>query len=307
MKSIIGLFVLSFGIVNYVFAQYENNDPPLRLSAFHTAAQNDAFVGLTLLDKDSLEFVITDYLNASSQFVILSDSEVLDTIYENNLSYVVVEGLESLRKQLNNKSFISKSEILKYVSIDKRKFHIKKNDVLTIKNIESIYTSKEFKFIVEFTNGIKGYYTSYDPVKDLIEIESLKNSDTFNKYEGNEVDINNNQSSDEYDDDRRYYIGSESQQRNVTYRNIKEVLSVGLHNQENKMIVADYCVNRDGIVTAVELDADLTTVVASESQKKGIVKGIYGYKFSSDQNGPAQSCGVIRIRIANMDSYLGRF
>lgn len=104
----------------------------------------------------------------------------------------------------------------------------------------------------------------------------------------------------EYDDSGNGVFG-----RRVIQRNIKEVLDVGFENQEGKLIVAKFCVNRAGKITYAEIIDDETNAIIPFGREKDVLRGIYGYKLEADLRAPKEECGKLKIRISKINALIG--
>ncbi len=93
--------------------------------------------------------------------------------------------------------------------------------------------------------------------------------------------------------------------RRIKNRNINEVLRVGFENQEGKLIVAKFCVNRKGIVTFAELLDFETTAIIPEGKAKDVLRGIYGYTVEPQADAPAEQCGKLKIRLQTINAFGG--
>ena len=89
--------------------------------------------------------------------------------------------------------------------------------------------------------------------------------------------------------------------RPVVHRNTKSVLRVGFGDQENKMIVSKFCVDRKGVVVYAELDPK-TDALIPEGGVRDVLKGISGYKVAPDTLAPLVECGLLTIRIKKINS-----
>lgn len=90
--------------------------------------------------------------------------------------------------------------------------------------------------------------------------------------------------------------------RRVIKRNINQVLAVGLENQEGKVIVAKFCVNRSGKITYAEINEAESTAIIPLGKEKQVLRGIYGYRVEPDPTAPAEQCGALKIRIQKIDA-----
>ena len=89
-----------------------------------------------------------------------------------------------------------------------------------------------------------------------------------------------------------------SQRRNVIYRDLRKVF---VSNEiQSGLIILKLCINRNGVVTFVEIDRAKSTITSVEVLKAALVAG-YSYIFEPNQNAAESDCGNISIVIKNFN------
>lgn len=97
--------------------------------------------------------------------------------------------------------------------------------------------------------------------------------------------------------------------RRVIYRNTLEILKVNFQNQEGKVIVSKFCVDRSGRVTYAELvDEESNAIIPNGREgRRQVLKGVYGYKVEPDPTASKEQCGKLTIRLQNIDAFAPGF
>jgi len=89
--------------------------------------------------------------------------------------------------------------------------------------------------------------------------------------------------------------------RPVIYRNTIEVLNQGrFKRQEGKVLVFDFCVNREGTVISANY-ADETNALFNEGRKDAVLLAVMGYRVEADETAKPIECGSLTIKITSVN------
>jgi hypothetical protein len=121
---------------------------------------------------------------------------------------------------------------------------------------------------------------------------SVKNTSQLNS--NSNVDKQITSSNNDTDFSNLYPIG-----RKVTKRNVYKIIEV-INNtkNENTQIATKVCIDKSGHVTYVELIERETTSKLTTTQKKQVLKAVYGYEYEASNQAPSQECGKLTIKLA---------
>lgn len=86
------------------------------------------------------------------------------------------------------------------------------------------------------------------------------------------------------------------EERKVIYRNIREIIHIGLSNQKGTKIVADYFAARDGSFIYAKIKDELTTTKITKRQKVEVEKALLGYRVEPKKGAPLLQHGKITIK-----------